>query len=829
MKPTYSDMQKSERNDVMFNVLKFGGSSLASAERVKNAARITRNAAKGGLPTVMVVSAIGGITDQLIDCARTAEKNGPEALEKLERIKQRHYSVYPRELAEPETESLVLGYFEELRDILKAVSLIRVCSERAMDYLVSYGERLNAQLMTRFLINEGETAVYVDARELIITDKRFGGARVLFDESYRRIRERFTESAIYVVTGFIASSAEGVTTTLGRGGSDYTASIIGAALDVERIEIWTDVDGFMSADPRIVDKAFVLPAVSYEEAMELSYFGAKVIHPQTLRPAIEKKIPVLIKNSFAPEKPGTVISATPIDGEHPVKGIASFHNISLINMQGGGMVGVPGIAYRLFGALARSDINVIMISQASSEHSICFVVQSRDAEAAREAIEQEFAAEVSSGKIDAVEVKNDLAIIAAVGDNMAGHPGIAGKLFKALGDNSINVVAIAQGSSERNLSLVVHELDAVKAVNVIHSAFYLSHRISNVFIIGAGNIGGTLLDQMAEEVDELLERHNLLIRVCGIATLENMVIDDQGIDLRNWRQALKESTLPCDLDYMLRQIAEFKLQNTIIVDVTASDDVARRYLDFLNAGIHIVTPNKRANTMSQEYYNRLKAMTRDHRLHYLYETTVGAGLPLISTIQDLIQSGDEILQIEGIFSGTLGFIFSELAPNKPFSAVVREAFERGYTEPDPRDDLSGTDVARKILILAREIGLHMELDEVILKPLLPDYLRAGNLKHFWENLPSLDEEFERRRVAAERGGKVLRYVASLKDGACMVGMTEVSREHVLSRADGADNIIRITTKRYFDNPMTVQGPGAGREVTAGGIFANIINLSFHLP
>jgi bifunctional aspartokinase / homoserine dehydrogenase 1 len=813
----------------MFKVLKFGGSSLATADRVKNVTHITQAIAAQGFLTVLVVSAIGGITDQLIDCAMTAQKNGAEAMAKLERIKQRHYDVYPRELADRETETIVLTHFEELKDILKAISLIRVCSERALDYVTSYGERLNAQLMTRHLQASGSQAVYIDARDLIVTDKKHDGARVLAEVTVARIKERLTESVIYVVTGFIAASTDGVTTTLGRGGSDYTAAIIGAALDVDKIEIWTDVDGFMSADPRIVDKAFVLPSVSYEEAMELSYFGAKVIHPQTLRPAVEKNIPVLIKNSFAPEKPGTVISQKQSNGDHPVKGIASFHNISLINMQGGGMVGVPGIASRLFGALARYEINVVMISQASSEHSICFVIQSRDAQAAKEALEGEFEQELAAGKIDEIEVKSDLAIIAAVGENMAGHPGISGKLFKAIGENSINVVAIAQGSSERNVSLVVNELDAVKAVNVIHSAFYLSHRISNVFIIGAGNIGATLLDQMEAGIDELYEKNGLLIRVCGIATLENMVIDDQGIDLSSWREASRESTTPCDLDVLLKQIAEFKLQNSILVDITASDEVAGRYIDFLKAGIHIVTPNKRANTMSQQYYNQLKALTQDHRLHYLYETTVGAGLPLISTIQDLVQSGDDILQIEGIFSGTLGFIFSALSQSKPFSAIVREAFDKGYTEPDPRDDLSGMDVARKILILAREIGLQMELEDVILEPLLPPALSAGALSDFWKNLPSLDTEFENRRAAAEREGKVLRFMASLHEGVCKVGIAAVSRDHVLSRADGADNIIRITTQRYFDNQMTVQGPGAGREVTAGGIFANIINLSFHLP
>ncbi|RPH93403.1 MAG: ACT domain-containing protein, partial [Calditrichaeota bacterium] len=471
----------------------------------------------------------------------------------------------------------------------------------------------------------------------------------------------------------------------------------------------------------------------------------------------------------------------------------------------------------------------IMISQASSEHSICFVIQSKDIPAAREALDMEFAPELAVNKIDKIEVKSNLAIIAAVGDNMAGHPGISGKLFKAIGENSINIIAIAQGSSERNVSLVVHEVDAVKAVNVIHSAFYLSHRVSHVFIIGAGNIGSTLLEQMRGELDELFMKHGLLIRVCGIATLERMVIDDQGIDLDNWQSTLSESTQPVNLDVLLQQIKELKLQNSILVDVTASDDVAGRYVDFLNAGIHIVTPNKRANTMRQEFYNKLKLLTQDHRLHYLYETTVGAGLPLISTIQDLVQSGDDILQIEGIFSGTLGYIFSALSPQNKFSDIVRRAYENGFTEPDPRDDLSGTDVARKILILAREIGLQMELEDVQVEPLLPESLAAGSLEEFWRNLPALDAEFEEKRAAAETQGRLLRYMASLKNGRCQVGITAVLREHVLSRADGADNIIRITTKRYFDNPMTVQGPGAGREVTAGGIFANIINLSFHLP
>jgi bifunctional aspartokinase / homoserine dehydrogenase 1 len=813
----------------MFRVAKFGGSSLATSDRVKNVANITREIAAQCDTMVLVVSAIGGVTDQLIDCAKTAEKNAPLALEKLQLIRDRHYEVYPQEMQDENIKAQVLGLFDELHDILKAVNLIKICSSRTLDHILSYGERLNAQLMANLLTGSEAQAEYIDARTIIQTDKKQSGARVLFETTFEKIKERLAEKTIYVVTGFIASSDDDVTTTLGRGGSDYTAAILGAALDVEKIEIWTDVDGFMSADPRIVDRAFVLPSVSYEEAMELSYFGAKVIHPQTLRPAIKKKIPVWIKNSFAPEKKGTVISNQGNDAGHPVKGIASFHDVSMINVQGGGMVGVPGVSGRLFSALATNQINVIMITQASSEHSICFVIQSKEVASAKQALETEFEAELMAGRIDSIGIQDHLAIIAAVGEHMAGHPGISGKLFEAIGENSINIVAIAQGSSERNVSLVVNELEAVKAVNVIHSAFYLSHRVSNVFIIGTGNIGSMLLKQMREGLDELFEKNGLLIRLCGLADVEKMLIDEQGIDLDNWRALLDASEDKTDLNHMLRRIRDLKLQNSVIIDLTASEIVAGRYADFLNAGIHIVTPNKRANTMKQEYYDEIMSLTSDHRLHYLYETTVGAGLPLISTIKDLVQSGDEILQIEGIFSGTLGYIFSALEKDKSFSDIVRTAFDMGYTEPDPRDDLSGMDVARKILILAREIGLRMELDQVNLNAPLPDEMTKGTVDSFWENLPSIDADFEKRRAEAEAQGKVLRFMASLKDGKCSVGIAEVSQEHVLSRADGTDNIIRITTKRYFDNPMTVQGPGAGREVTAGGIFANIINLSFHLP
>ena len=812
----------------MAKVLKFGGTSLGSAERVENVANIVISEKKEGDTIVVVVSAVGGVTDQLLDCARTAEQDGPLALNKIEKIRQRHFDVFGKQLKDEKNLAAATAMFTELQDVIKGVSLVRECSPRTLDFVLSFGERLCAQLMTALLNSKNAKAEYLDARDVVKTDKKHGQAHVLIEETNRLVRQRVTEPHIYVMTGFIASTKDGITTTLGRGGSDYTASLVGAALDAEQIEIWTDVDGFMSADPRIVKDAFVLSHVSYEEAMEMSYFGAKVIHPQTLVPAVKKNIPVLIKNSLAPQNPGTIIAPNDKDFEHPVKGVASFSGISLINIQGGGMVGVPGIANRLFGALAARNISVIMISQASSEHSICFVVQMKEADSAIKAIEEEFEAELIAGKIDRIEKTDDLSIIAAVGENMKGTPGIAGKLFGALGQNSINVIAIAQGSSERNVSLVVNSQDCVKAVNVIHSAFYLSQSVANLFILGTGTIGSMLLKQIKEGQAELLKSKGLLIKVCGLGNMDGMILDEEGIELASWQKTFAASASKIDLDSFLEKIKAFQLPNSIFVDVTASDYIASRYVDFLQAGIHIITPNKKANTMSQEYYDSLKKLTQDHRLHYLYETTVGAGLPIIGTLQNLLNSGDEILKIEGILSGTLSYIFNTLAPDKPLSKVVKQAHQKGLTEPDPREDLSGYDVARKILILAREIGLSMEFQDVKVESVLPEKYYQGDLDSFWKILPEVDEEFEQRRKQAEDNKKRLVYLASLKNGRCEVGIKESPLDHLFAFSGATDNIVQITTKRYFESPLTIHGPGAGREVTAAGILADIINLALHL-
>jgi bifunctional aspartokinase / homoserine dehydrogenase 1 len=812
----------------MIKVMKFGGTSVGTKERVQNVSQIISDSYEAGSEIVVVLSAIGGITDQLVDCAQTAEKDSDKTWEKLSKIRSKHLKVYGTQLQDSE---ILIGFeniFSELRNLLTGVSLVRECSLRTMDLVLSFGERLSAYLMTALLNSKKLDAEYVDAREIVITDRQYGGARVLVEETNNWINSKINSPKIYVVTGFIGSNKDRITTTLGRGGSDYTAALFASALNADVFEIWTDVDGFMSADPRNVKDAFVLPNVSYEEAMEMSYFGAKVIHPQTLVPAINKKIPVFIKNSFAPDVPGTKISSEKSNLDHPVTGIASFEDISLINVQGSGMVGVPGIASRMFGALAKKVINIVMITQASSEHSISFVVQTKQATKAKHALENEFEAEITSGKIDKIDSIDDLSIIAAVGDNMAGTPGISGQLFGALGRNSINVIAIAQGSSERNVSLVVEKAETAKAVNVIHSAFYLSHRIANLFIVGTGNVGSVLIRQIKEKQKELADQNGLIINICGIANVDVMIIDQNGIDLDNWESSLDNSTLPMDLEKLKQHIQDLNLVNSIIVDITASEAVASNYVDFLKAGIHIVTPNKKANTKSIEYYGELQRLTAGHRLHYYYETTVGAGLPIINTIQDLKNSGDNVLKIEGILSGTISYLFNNLSEKNTFSKVVREAFEKGYTEPDPRDDLNGMDVARKLLTLARELGLKMELSDVSVESLLPEGLGDKSINVFWDKLPEFDAILEARRKEAEAEGKALRYLGILENGKCHVSVQKIPKDHPIAQSGETDNIVLITTERYFSSPLTIQGPGAGREVTAGGIFADIIRLGFHL-
>lgn len=809
-------------------ILKFDGTSVGSPVGLNNLREIVRQNYNQREPLVVVVSALDGVDDLLENYAKAAAHDGAIPEIAFAALKKRHEELFQDEMQSIAVRERFENYFTELYDVLRGISLVQECSPRTLDYVSSFGVRLAVLLVGEFLSRRNLVTEQVDARQLIVTDDHHGDAHVSWEPTIANIQNLVIKPHIYLVTGLIAATPKGNTTTLGNGGSDLTAALFGNALNASQIEIWTKGDGFMSADPRLVKNSFVLPTVSYEEAMELSYFGAKVVHPQTLLPAMKSHIPIFIKNTFSPQNFGTVISGERGDQRFPVKGIASFNGVSLINVQGGGMVGVPGIAGRLFGALAQQGISIILITQASSEHSICFMLQTHQVETAMQAIRGEFTPEFEAGKIDRIECKPDLAIIAAVGENMAGTPGIAGKLFHALGQNSINVIAIAQGSSERNVSLVVTEQEAARAVNVIHTAFYLSRFISNLFFVGAGAVGKTLLRQLGERKNGLAETNGLILNICGIANSRRMIIAEKGIDLDTWQEQLDHSTTAFSMPRLLQRIKELKLINTILVDVTASDDIASCYADFMAAGVHIVTPNKKANTMQQAYYNRLQHLSQNHRVHYYYETTVGAGLPLINTIKNLLISGDRILKIEGILSGTLSYLFNTLSKERVFSAVIRDAHEKGLTEPDPREDLCGMDVGRKLLILAREIGLKMELHQVKVHSLIPDALRQCDQDTFWKRLPELDAGYEEKRFAADLRGNVLRYVAELDHTRCYVVTKEIPKTHPLAQAGAMDNIITITSLRYNESPLIVRGPGAGLEVTAGGLFADIVSLSYHL-
>jgi aspartokinase/homoserine dehydrogenase 1 len=634
--------------------------------------------------------------------------------------------------------------------------------------------------------------------------------------------------ATLVITGFVASTSDGVATTLGRNGSDFSASIFGALLHAGEIHIWTDVDGVMSANPRLVPEAVTLDDMSYDEAMELAYFGAKVIHPSTMAPAVERSLPIFIRNTFRPQHSGTRIHAGPSTG-FAVKGLATVESIALINLEGTGMIGVPGTAQRLFGALREADISVVMISQGSSEHSICFAVPANVAERARAAVENAFFAERHHGQIQRVEVTPECSVLAVVGDGMAGSPGIAAKFFTALGRARVNIRAIAQGSSERNISVVVDAVDTQRALRAAHSGLYLSSQTLSLGVIGAGNVGKEFLRQLGAEAARLRATFDIDLRVRAIATSGRMLLAEGAIDLAAWPEELAQRGEPLDIDRLVRHVHAEHLPHAAIVDCTASDDVARTYDAWLGRGIHVVTPNKRANASDFAYYRRLRDVNRRVGSHYLYETTVGAALPIIQTLRDLVQTGDEIIEVEGILSGTLSFLFNSLDGTKSFSSLVRQSRSLGFTEPDPRDDLSGTDVARKVVILAREMGLPTELADVAVRSLVPEALKTGTVDEFLAALPAHDAEMERARCEAEASGSVLRFVGRVtRDGDASVSMRAYPKHHPFANLQLTDNIVLFRTTRYRDNPLVVQGPGAGREVTAAGIFADILRLSSYL-
>jgi len=815
-------------------ILKFGGSSVGTPENIIKVIEIIIESQKRNKNIAVILSAFHGITDQLISASRIASEGNTEYLNMLDEIENRHINAV-KKLISVQNQSPVLTNIKlslnELEDLLHGVFLIKELSPRSLDFIMSFGERLSAYIISQALINRNIDSEYLDARELIITDDNHGNARVIFDLTNKKIKRYFEEhKKLQIITGFIASSTYGLTTTLGRGGSDFTASIFGSALNAKEIEIWTDVDGVLTADPKKVKKAFSINSLTYEEAMELSHFGAKVIHPPTMQPALNRKIPIRIKNTFNPGFEGTIISEKSNAKNFSIKGISSMDDISLLQVQGSGMIGVAGIAKRIFTALAAKKINVILISQASSEHSVCFAVLPAFAAPAKSSIEEELKLEIKDKQISEILIESNLSIIAVVGENMRKTPGISGKIFQSLGRNGINISAIAQGSSELNISFVIAKQNETKALNALHDAFFLvTSKSINIFLVGTGLIGSTLLKQIVSQNQYLAKEYNLNFKVIALANSKRMYFDYDGIDANDWENILVKHGEKTDLNKFVTRIKDANLPNSIFIDCTASKEVVLFYLDILNAAVSIVTPNKKANSGSLSFYNELKRAALKHNVRFLYETNVGAGLPVIGTLKDLVSSGDQVEKIEGVLSGTLSYIFNTFINKKNFSDIIKEAKQKGYTEPDPREDLNGLDVARKLLILAREIGMEMELKNIKVQNLIPLPARnAESVENFFKLLKNHDCEFELLRTKAEAKGKVLRYIAKLENGRANIALEEVGKTHPFYSLTENDNILSFTTKHYKDRPIVIKGPGAGADVTASGVFADIIRIAHYL-
>ena len=789
------------------------------------------------LPRVAtVLSACRGVTDALLTLVTAAERQVDGDADRLEAIRQRHIGIAGTLLSAAAADEYVTeltANCREIAGILQTVRLIRVASPVVRDLVAGFGEIWSTRLFARYLQARGRRpgeVHWVDAREIVQIDAAPLGPTVLWPES-RANADRLipgAPTATLVITGFIARTREGLQTTLGRNGSDFSGSIFGALLDASEIVIWTDVDGVLSADPRRVPDATVIDSLSYNEAMELAHFGAKVIHPQTMAPAVSRRIPIWIKNTFAPDKAGTLICAEPVS-LHPVKGITSIDGVALINVEGTGMIGVPGTAQRLFGALREHAISVALISQGSSEHSICFALEQKEADRAVQVVRDAFERELRQGQIQRVDVTRDCSILAVVGDGMAGTPGIAAKLFNALGSSGVNVRAIAQGASERNISVVIDGKQTARALGSVHASFYLSPHTVSIGLIGPGSVGSVFLDQLASQVGRLTNDFRLDLRLRGILTSKRMVLADTAVPMTEWRDSLDHG-VPTDLEQFVRHVDAAHLPHAVIVDCTASAEVARHYPAWLAAGIHVVTPNKQAGSADMAFYRTLAEARRLGGSHYLYEATVGAGLPIIQTLRDLRETGDRIQRIEGLLSGTLSYLFNVWDGEKPFSALVREAKAQGYTEPDPRDDLSGTDVARKLIILAREMGLDLELGDVELENLVPESLRSGSAAEFLERVPQVDESMRSRFEAARSRGRVLRYVGRLDADTrrATVGLVELEPSHLFANISLTDNVVSFTTSRYDRNPLVVRGPGAGPAVTAGGVFADLLRVCAYL-
>ncbi len=818
-------------------VHKFGGSSVADAKCFERVADIIES--QKGPHQAIVLSACKGVTDALLDLVSLAESQQPVWRERLTAVRERHAGI-AQTLLTADAKAEYLAQFdrdvEDIAGVLQTTSIMRSAAQTVRDLCSGFGEIWSTRLFVRYLQHRGKRAgaQWVDARRCVTVEWGPMGPAVQWQSSQLKLQQLLAPTAgskaadTLIITGFIATDPRGVQTTLGRNGSDFSASIFGALLEAAEIHIWTDVDGVLSADPRRVPDARTIDSLSYNEAMELAYFGAKVIHPQTMAPAVGRSIPIWIRNTFAPQKAGTLICAQPTS-ELPVKGITSIEGVALINLEGAGMIGVPGTAYRLFGALREEAISVILISQGSSEHSICCAIPQTQAARARSVLEAAFARELSEGQIQRVDVTQDLAILAVVGDGMTGMPGVSGKFFGALGNAHINVRAIAQGASERNISVVVEGKETERALRAAHASFYLSPHTLSIGVIGPGTVGQVLLDQLASQRDRLAREFNIDLRVRGVLRSRQMRLADSGIELPHWRAELLSGSQPANLERFVEHVRVDYLPHTVLIDCSADPEIASHYRDWLASGIHIVTPNKKANSGELSYYESLKTARRTSGAHYLYETTVGAGLPVIQTLRDLRETGDEIRSIEGIFSGTLAYLFNVYDGSVPFSAIVREAKQRGYTEPDPRDDLSGTDVARKLIILGREMGLKLEMSDVQVESLVPSDLIGGSSEDFLAGLTRHDATMKRQFESARSRNRVLRYVGALSsEGKATVGLVELDQRHPFANIALTDNVVRYATARYCNNPLIVQGPGAGPEVTAGGVFADLLRLATFL-
>lgn len=810
-------------------VLKFGGSSAATPERIKSIIQIVRPYLKGE-PITIVFSAFGGVTDSLIQLSIKALRGDDQYRDELKKLEERHLDAV-RALIGVQRQSAILAHVKttinELEDVLHGIYLVKERTLRTLDFVMSFGERLSAYIISEAFKDAGVPCEFLDARTIVRTDSHFGYAKVNFDITNKLIREHYKHHTdLQIVTGFIGTSESGETTTIGRSGSDYTAAILAGALHASDLEIWTDVDGMMTADPRKVKKAFTVKEMTYQEAMELSHFGAKVIFPATMVPAMSNNIPIWIKNTFNPSFPGTRIGKDGNGKDLIIKGISSMSKVSLLSVEGSGLQGVVGVSMRLFGALAREKVNVILISQASSEHSICFAVDSGAALVAKATIEKEFVHEIRSGEMDEVFVENDLAIIAIVGENMRHNPGTSGRMFHSLGKSGVNIYAIAQGSSELNISAVIHESDVSKALNTLHEAFFLSdRRVVNLFLVGTGLIGKELLSMIGVQYEALAKNHLLEVNVVGVANSKRMLFNESGLDLKKSIDQMQNAGEEMHLSSYIARMKELNLPNSIFVDCTSAQEVADSYEEILNANISIVTPNKKANSGEYHKYKTLKAAAFKRGVRFYYETNVGAGLPVINTLNDLIISGDKVIRIEAVLSGTMNFIFSSFNGGTSFSDVVKQAKEKGYTEPDPRDDLNGMDVARKILILARESGAELELKDVQVKGVVPDDCAAAKtVPEFFALLEKHNGSFEKLRADAEKKGEKLRYMAVLENGKAQVSLAGVGSDHPFYSLSGSDNIILLTTERYHDRPMVIRGPGAGASVTAAGVFADVIRI-----